>query len=262
MSTAVGASFVFAAGVLVGWLFSWAVGRRREKLRARFLSFVAHEINTPITALNMTVMNFIQGTFGPLSKDHEPWMRMLQGDVTRLTNLVGDLRDLIHLDFHRDLTVEKESVDLGTMVSELVDDIRDSMKRSDIEVSLSIEKDTPPASGDSDRLKRVVSALLQHARKFQTKGKVVVTYGSGADDTVELAVEFDGDTPKEENLGQALDLYYPVHNPHVQVLSGVGLGLGLPYALIQAHGGDMQFTVDDKGLTRVAFQIPRHEGGS
>ncbi len=260
MSPAVGASFVFLAGILAGWLLCGAVRRRREKLRARFLSFVAHELNTPITALNITVMNFEQGIFGPLSKEHEPWMKMIRGDVFRLANLVGDLRDLIHLDFHRDLVMEKERVDLGEMASRLVDGVRDAMKRSEIEVSVSIEKDTPPASGDPDRLKRIVSSLLEHARKFRTKDKVAVFCGKGAGETVFLAVEFTGDKPKDGDLGQALDLYYPVHNPHVQVLSGVGLGLGLPNALIRAHGGDMQFTVDDKGRTRVAFQIPAHEG--
>ncbi len=254
--------FVFAAGALAGWGAGAWIYRRRENIRARFLSFVAHEINTPITALNMTVLNFVQGTFGPHTKEHEPWMAMIQGDVNRLATLVGDLRDLIHLDFHHDLCLNPESVQLDELVADRVESIRAAMKRSSIELDVEIEKDLPPVEGDPDRLKRIISSLLEHARKFRLKGPVKLACGRGAGNMISVAIEFEGTTMPAEEAAQALDLYYPVHNPKVQVLAGVGIGLGLPNALIAKHGGDMTFGVDKNGRTRVAFQIPMHEGGS
>ncbi|MEK7747348.1 MAG: hypothetical protein AAB576_11845, partial [Elusimicrobiota bacterium] len=57
----------FGAGLGLGWAAAWWLFRRRENMRARYLSFVAHELNTPVSALNMTVLNFVNGLFGPVS---------------------------------------------------------------------------------------------------------------------------------------------------------------------------------------------------
>ncbi|MFH2201537.1 MAG: HAMP domain-containing sensor histidine kinase [Elusimicrobiota bacterium] len=253
---------VFAAGAFVGWIACAWSRRRRERLRARFLSFVAHEINTPITALNMTVLNFVQGTFGPITKEHQPWMRMIHWEVMRLTSLVGDLRDLVHLDFHRDLTLHLEPLSLSELVDERCASMRSAMEHSGIELQVDLEKGLPEVSGDPDRLKRIMTGLLEHARKFRTKGAVKVRCGCDQERNVRTTIEFGGEPMPAQEAAQALDLYYPVHNPTAQVLSGVGIGLGLPNALIGLHGGKMSFTVDEEGLTRVEFRIPISEGGT
>ena len=69
--------FALLLGLGIGWFCAGRYRRKHELARAQFLSFVAHELNSPLTSLNMTVMNFVQGTFGPIEKEHEPWFRMM-----------------------------------------------------------------------------------------------------------------------------------------------------------------------------------------
>lgn len=250
-----------ALGFCAGWaMASWRLSRR-ERLRARFLSFVAHEINTPVSALTMTVHNFMNGLFGPLPEELKPWLVLMREQVVRMGALAGDLRDLVHVEFHRDLHLNLEPVSVGALVQEGVAAMKDALARSGAEVHLSLAEGLPAASGDPDRLQRVVSAMLTHARKFRARD--VISVRAEADAAfVRLRVEFTGNKVPPEQAAHALELFYPVYHPESQVLSSVGLGLGLPCRLLEAHGGGMTLSVEPDGRCRVEMRLPREDAGA
>ena len=78
--------------------------------------------------MNMTVLNFLNGIFGEVPEGQQPWLLMLNEQIGRLDALVGDMRDLIHIELHRDLHLNREPVRfsalaekwLGTMRSALI----------------------------------------------------------------------------------------------------------------------------------------------
>ncbi|MEK7744896.1 MAG: HAMP domain-containing sensor histidine kinase [Elusimicrobiota bacterium] len=247
----------FGAGLGLGWAAAWWLFRRRENMRARYLSFVAHELNTPVSALNMTVLNFVNGLFGPVSDEHKPWLVLMREQTARLSALVGDLRDLLHEEFHRDLHLSLESVPLAPLLEQCLDGMRDSFSRSGAPLRLSGLDALPPAHGDADRLLRVFSAVLTHARKFRSKGEVSVAgFSAEGGSRVGLRVDYEGPTVPPELVFKALDLFYPVHNPKSQVLASTGLGLGLANRLVEAHGGRMSLSVDPEGRSRIEVELP------
>lgn len=257
------AAWALAGGAAIGFAAGWFLAARRyrkgEQMRARFLSFVAHEINSPITSLNMTILNLVRGVFGEPSEEHRPWLVMIREQTARLTDLIGDMRDLIHSEFHRDLRLTFEPVDIGELLSETLETMKDSLARIQAEVELRVPEDLPRVRGDGDRLSRVISAMLNHARKFRTKGFILVI-GDTVGGDVRLSVEYNGLKAPHEDIRDALDLFYPVLRPESQVLAGVGLGLGLPRRLIEEHGGSMSFDVDEGDRYRITFRVPKSSG--
>ena len=250
----------FAAGVALGAAVGWGLAalraRKERKVRARLLSFVAHEVNTPVSALNMTVLNFVNGVFGPVPEEHMPWIVLIREQVARLNALVGDLRDLIHVEFHRDLQLNREQVSLPGLAVQALEGMTEALSRSGAEVDNRIPPDLPPMDADPERIGRVVNAVLTHARKFRVSGPVVLSGGAGPGG-VEFHVEYLGRKVPREQVARALDLFYPVHNPGSQVLASVGVGLGLPCRIVHAHGGKMSLTVDEKGYCRISVTLPR-----
>ena len=91
-----------AIGIVLGATLCYWWQSRVTPRQAHFFSFVAHEINTPVTSLNMTVLNFIQETFGPIPQALQPWMQLLRSDIVRLVALVNDFRDFIHFKYLKD----------------------------------------------------------------------------------------------------------------------------------------------------------------
>ena len=102
-------SAAFLAGVITGGVFAGlaaqALYRRKAALFGRLFSFAMHELNTPITAVNMTVLNLLSGVFGELPGQLTPWIEMTREQVGRLNGLVGEVRDFVHMELHEDLRV-------------------------------------------------------------------------------------------------------------------------------------------------------------
>ena len=96
----------FLAGALVGAAGAGAAARalyrRKAELFGRLFSFAMHELNTPITAVNMTVINLLSEVFGELPAPLKPWIEMTREQVGRLNGLVGEVRDFVHMELHQD----------------------------------------------------------------------------------------------------------------------------------------------------------------
>jgi len=106
----VNSTAAFLAGAVLGGavagLAAQAAYRRKAALFGRLFSFAMHELNTPITAVNMTVLNLLSEVFGKLPAPLKPWIEMTREQVGRLNGLVGEVRDFVHMELHEDLRVE------------------------------------------------------------------------------------------------------------------------------------------------------------
>ncbi len=248
------AFFLFVAGAAAGASICACFLMRRGRLRGRMLSFVAHELNTPITGLNMTVLNFLSGVFGPMPKDQEEWMRMMRGQVQRLNSLVGDLRDFLHLEFHRDLHLRKEEVDLAQLLREALEATRIGVSRDDVPLDVDVPERLPRVSADQERIFRVFLAVLAHARKFRRQGALSLK-ARAQDGALRVTVGFASMPPAPGQAERSLELFYPVSG-NSQVLASVGVGLGLGRAIVEMHGGSMSLSIEADGRTLVEVCLP------
>src|SRR3954470_4215992 len=94
-----------ASGGAVAALSAGCLYRRKAALFGRLFSFAMHELNTPITAVNMTVLNLLSEVFGELPAPLKPWVEMTREQVGRLNGLVGEVRDFVHMELHEDMRV-------------------------------------------------------------------------------------------------------------------------------------------------------------
>ncbi|MEE8424840.1 MAG: ATP-binding protein, partial [Elusimicrobiota bacterium] len=168
------------------------------------------------------------------------------------------LRDLIHLEFHRDFKIYFEPVDINEICGELFAEMDDSFRRMKIPFEIKIKSKLPELSGDAVRIRRALLAALFHARKFRTEGGVLLS-AEASPEAVELVVEYRGLPAASDQEDCPLNLYHPVEGKNREVLAGVGAGLGLAAVLITAHGGKMSMTSDRDGRTRIAISLPRTE---
>lgn len=245
-----------AAGFGLGWAARWRLERRASVRRGRMLSFVAHELNTPLTAVNMTALNFLSGVFGPLARDQQEWMLMMKEQVTRLGGLVGELRDFIHLEFQKDLRIRPEPVDLGKVVRTVLAQSEGTVTRSGARMNLDVPEGLPRVSTDPDRLQRILASMLAHARKFRKDGPIALA-ARVVGPVVEIRLAYTSNTLPSGEPERMLDLYYPISgSASSQLLSSVGTGLGLCRILLEKQGGSLRMTVDRGGATELRLRLP------
>ncbi len=247
----------FWAGVAVGAVLAslgcaWAFGRRARFL-GRFFSFAAHELNTPITAVNMTILNLLGGVFGPLPAEQVQWIEMMREQMARLSGMVGELRDLLHLELHRDLVMHKEDVEPSEIVDSAVGAVQFGCANAGVPLERSVEPGLPKTSCDPDRAPRTLTSMLFHARKFRTGGPVRVQ-ASLSGRLVRFSVEFEAAKLTPEEAERSLDLYYPARM-RGQSMAATGLGLGILRAVAREQEGDFLLEARD-GKARLSLLLP------
>lgn len=248
----------FAAGLLIGAVgaaaFAAAVLRRRAALYGRLFSFAMHELNTPVTAVNMTVMNLLEGVFGDLPASHRPWIEMAREQVGRLSALVGEIRDLVHMELHKELRLNVAASSPQDIVSEAVAGLRQGFTLAGVELLLRVPEGLPSVSADVDRAPRSLASMLFHARKFRKGGPVTLTAARG-EGVVDFTVSYDGPALPPEEAAASLGLFYPAMPRNDQKLAATGLGLGLIAAVMARTGGALRFDVDHDGRSRLTLSL-------
>ncbi|MDD5627549.1 MAG: HAMP domain-containing sensor histidine kinase, partial [Elusimicrobia bacterium] len=252
------AGLAFLAGLVLGaalWAAAQRSWERRRSLRlGRFFSHAAHEINTPITAINITTLNFISGVFGPMPPDQVKWMEMMREQLGRLNGMVGELRDLIHLELCRDLALQSDSVVPADLVEEALAAVRRGAATSQGDIDAGLPPGLPRVRADRARAIRTLVSLVFHARKFRRSGGLRLT-GEHQGAMVALRLEYAGHPISPAEAQRSLDLLYPAARSG-HTLNSVGLGLGILRAVARRGGGDLSIQVGPEARTTLCLCLP------
>lgn len=250
----------FLAGLLVGLACggaaAYAVRRRRDELLGSFFAFAMHEVNTPLTAVNMTVLNFLSGVFGPIAEDQVRWMEMLRTQTSRLNCIVGELRDMIHFELKRDLIVRTQAVSVVEAVDIAMQSIRNGIPSSELLVDIRLPPGLPDVLADEDRLPRTISSLIFHARKFKSEGPIVLE-AAETPAGVRISIAYQGVKISPEEVRGSLELYYPARKKGNQLLSAIGAGLGTLRRLTELQGGTLTLDVSSTGAALLSLGFPK-----
>lgn len=250
----------FLAGLAVGTAAStaiaWVVLRRRLEKLGRFFSFVAHELNTPITAVNMTVINLLSGVFGDIPKEQLRWVEMMGEQVGRLNGMVGELRDVIHIQLSRDVLLSVEETELAEIIQDSLARVRHGMLQAGIEASVRLDDSLPKVHVDRDRAVRALTSMIFHARKFRSSGGIVLEAHRGPGDRAVVHLRYQGQALSPDEARRSLELFYPAQKRKDLLLAATGLGLGALRLVARRQGGDLDFRVEPDGRSVISLVLP------
>jgi signal transduction histidine kinase len=258
MSTAAAFLAGAAAGGLVAGVAAWRLTEERAARYGRLFSFAMHEINTPVTAVNMTILNLLSGVFGDVPSEQVKWIEMTRDQVGRLNALVGEIRDLVHMELHRELRSSLTASAPKDLIAEALTTMRRGFEHSSVELRVELPEDLPSVRTDADRAVRSLSSLLFHARKFRLSGPVTLR-AVRRGDAVAFEIEYVGQRLDPREARRSLELFYPARDRKDQILAATGLGLGLVREVMRRVGADLDLVVEDKGLTRLVLLVPAEE---
>ncbi|HVA65775.1 MAG TPA: HAMP domain-containing sensor histidine kinase [Elusimicrobiota bacterium] len=250
----------FATGAVCGAAAVAGAAMLWRRRLGRFLSFAAHEINTPLTAVNMTVLNFISGALGPVEKTQEPWFKMLREQAERLAGIMGDLRDFIHLKLRDGISLQLEDVEPAPILTAAVESISWGFSQAGVAVRTEADADLPKVRADAERLQRVITAVLYHCRKFRASGSIEASVKAAPPGRVRIDFVYAGAKTSAEESGRSLALYYPARVRKDHILTATGLGLGVLRLFLQGQGGDLFVSVLPDGRSAIGIELAVADG--
>ncbi|MFP3895396.1 MAG: sensor histidine kinase [Anaerolineales bacterium] len=199
--------------------------------RQRFLRRLDHELKNPLTALRAGLANLASLDDGP---ERDAVQASVETQLMRLNRLVGDLRKLVELERR---PLERAPVDVGTLLTEVVDLARETPDR---QVSLTLPQapwPLPPASGDRDLIFLACYNLVDNACKFTCPGDAIEVRAFEDDRWIVVEVADTGPGIPAEDLPHIFEELY--RGDGARAVEGSGLGLALVRAVARHHGGSM-----------------------
>ncbi|MBN1174507.1 MAG: HAMP domain-containing histidine kinase [Micromonosporaceae bacterium] len=210
-----------------------------ETRRTRLLGEVAHEMRTPLTALDGYVEGLIDGVF-TASPDT---LASLSDELRRLHRLADDLSGLSRAQEGR-LGLTLVDVDLAECARRAA--VRLSPQFEDARVTLAIETGPPaPAHADPDRIMQVLTNLLGNALLATPAGGTVTIATRLDAGQVEIAVSDTGVGLAPDDLTRVFERFYRAPGQQRRS-SGSGVGLTIAREIARRHGGDI--TASSAGL--------------
>jgi PAS domain S-box-containing protein len=228
--------------------------RQAEELQSTFISVISHELKTPVA--------LIKGYASTLSREDAHWdeatvregLRIIEEESDRLDQLINNLLDASRIQAGG-LKLELTDVSLPRLAEKIVNRLRTQTSVHRFE--LAFPPDFPPVFADEERISQVLYNLLNNAVKYSPRGGTIRVGGQALDREVLVYVSDEGiGIPKEEQ-DHLFQRFYRVDSGLRRQTPGVGLGLYLSRAIIEAHGGRIWVESEaGKGAT-FYFTLPR-----
>jgi heavy metal sensor kinase len=230
-----------------------------EQIR-RFSTDVSHELRTPLTAIRgqLEVALFTAET----PEQYRDAMVNALEDVERLSSITRALLLLSQAESGQ-LALQKTSLDLSELASEVVDQFQIPAQEKKIELAM---RTVPGAMIYADRtqIERLLANLLSNAVKYTPAGGSVEVLVGPSDSPVfvSLEVKDTGVGIPAENLPHIFDRFYRVRSPQTSEILGLGLGLSFVSWIVQVHEGRIEVASTAGEGTRFRILLPRESEAS
>jgi two-component system, OmpR family, sensor histidine kinase BaeS len=226
----------------------------QEQLRREMTANIAHDLVTPLTAIQGYSEAIADDVISDPDARHET-AQLIGREVQRLRRLVSDMQNMTSLESGR-VRLEMEPLNLHDLVTETLAVIAPECEQTQIKLYNAIDPATPLALADSDRLTQVLLNLLDNARRHTPVGGQI-TLGARADSTrMTVWVSDTGVGINQQDLLYIFERFYRVDRSRTSASGGTGLGLAIIKAIIVAHGGSVWAQSSPGQGTTIFFTLP------
>lgn len=213
----------------------------------RWLGFIVHELNSPLT----TVIGFqellLAGDAGRLDAEQARMLAVANRNARRLRSLVADLLLLSRVESGR-FKLQVVPINVLELLTKALEDMRLSAQDKGLEIRAEVDV-LPVFTGDSDRLLQLIENLLGNAIKYTDVGQVTLT-ADVKDGELQIAVSDSGIGIPEGELDSLFDRFYRASNIDEYGAPGTGLGLAICQIIADAHNGLIEVSSElGKGST-------------
>ena len=232
--------------------------REVERLRTEFYRNISHELATPMTPIVGYLRMLLDDELGPLNKPQNKALRAMDDCVRRLRGTLDNLIDVTGLETGRMRFFHREYDFLDTVRRALAA-YADAFAERQLTLLEEMPRGPLPAYGDSDRLARAMSQLLDNACKFTPPGGIVGVHVRVLEAHYEVLVADSGSGVPPERAERVFDPFYQVDGSTTRAHGGVGVGLAIARRVARGLGGDVKLasgaTVEGMYLTGAAFSL-------
>jgi len=208
------------------------------RLKTEFIAAVAHELRTPVTSLDgLSGLLRSEKVADPLKR--RQLLGLLAGECRRLTRFLTNVLEYGQIEADAK-TYRIEPTDLGPLVCEVADLVRESQPDGEAEVRADVPSVPVVVPADADAVRQALLNLLDNALKYSPERKAVTIALTAGPADAAIAVTDRGIGIGPADRERIFEAFFRAPGAAARVPSGVGLGLKIVRHIMDAHGGRVE----------------------
>ena len=228
--------------------------REAERLKEEFFALVSHDLRTPLASVKGYSDLLLHGEGRNLTDQQRLFLEAIARNTTRLERLVGDLLVAAQIEAGT-FAIQMGPVDLRRVLAESVDAAKPRAEEKEIELTLEASS-VPECSGDGDRLAQLFDNLISNAIKYTPERGRVEARLHGKNGHVLIEIEDSGIGIPEAEQEFLFDRFFRASTANAAAIPGVGLGLTISKAIIEAHCGQLGVKSEEGVGTTFRVEFP------
>lgn len=221
-----------------------------------FLGMVAHDLKSPIAAVQSYLKVMLRGSTGPLTDKQENWIDRSIKRLDGMLELISDLVDISRLETGL-IAPELTSISWDGIMEGCVEVAKGIAEPKGIEIVEEIEPDLPDIFASEVRLSQLINNLVSNAARYTPSGGKIYMKAKEEGENIMVCVEDEGSGIKPEALPHIFEDFYK-GDPDSK--EGTGLGLSICKRIVEMHHGEIwvESPVPETGIgTRFTFTVPK-----
>lgn len=204
--------------------------QKNQTLERQLTTDVAHELRTPLMAIQSTVEAIIDGVFKP---DKER-LTTIDSEVKRLSRLVSEILRLSRLQ-NGSIELHRQTLNVGDLISGIISTHEALVKDKGLQLIYKAKPDVH-VYGDPDMIRQAVANLISNAVRYTDKGSITVTVDKG-DQMAQIAVADTGVGLSPEEAKMVFSRFWRADSARSRVSGGLGIGLSMVHEIVDQHNG-------------------------
>ncbi len=223
----------------------------QESLRKRMTTDIAHELRTPLAAIQSHIEAFMDGVWEP----NDERLSVIHGEIIRLTKLINELSELSIVE-DDEINLKLSNVDISSTLNNIIESYEPMFLDKNININKNIQNDVN-LMGDMDYLKRIFVNIVSNAIKYTNENGSVSVSLEQIKDKIRIIVKDTGIGIPKEDLKYIFERFYRSDLSRNRQTGGTGIGLTITKALVEAHGGTIKIDSEVGKGTNVIVEFNR-----
>jgi len=227
---------------------------KEEMLRKQFTGDLAHELRTPLATLRSQIEAFQDGIWEPtpqrLETSHE--------ELMRLVRLVNQLEKLLAAE-NPQIKLDKIELDAVSVLEALWEIFVPIFNEKGVHLHIEASNEEELFKADKDRLMQILSNVLNNALKYTPSGKnVTISIVKELEDYIGFRIQDEGTGMAEDDIPFIFERFYRGDKSRDRKTGGVGVGLSIVKALMDAHNGMIKVKSKVNKGTAITLWFPQN----
>jgi two-component system phosphate regulon sensor histidine kinase PhoR len=224
-----------------------------DRKKDEFLSVASHELRTPLTTIKGYTQLLAQTVNDLSPDDRATYINAVLGEIERMMGLISELLDVSRIETNR-LQIHPQPIRWISFIEGRISAFR--VQHPTRSLRFDVNAPETIVTADPDRMRQVVDNLLSNALKYSAEGSDIDVRVAREDHHVATSVTDHGIGIPRDEIPQLFERFHRARNVSSRYYGGLGLGLYIARAIVEAHGGLIAVESEEGSGSTFTMRLP------